>query len=90
MIFRNGFVSNSSSSSFMININDLTQSQIALIYEHVDRIDEDSRCEDAWTIRKEKREGEEYITGTTWLNNFDMETYLRDIVKVTDEFITWE
>ena len=86
MIFRLGFVSNSSSSSFAIKIADLSKKQIALIYEHADTLD----YEDAWTIREEEQERGKYITGTTWLDNFDMETYLREVVKVPAEFITWE
>ena len=90
MIFRTCFVSNSSSSSFVIKIYDLSQRQIELIYNHEDQIDKDSRCDDAWTIREEEREGEKYITGYTWLDNFDMENYLREVVGISDEFIKWE
>lgn len=90
MIFRTGFVSNSSSSSFVIKIYNLSERQIDLISEHEDQIDKDSRYEDAWTIREEERNGERCLIGTTWLDNFDMETYLRDVVKVPDQFIEWE
>lgn len=90
MIFRMGFVSNSSSSSFAIKMVNLNAGQKQLIWNHDDQIDEDRIFDDAWTIREEDREGEKYITGTTWLDNFDMETYLHDVVGIPDEFITWE
>lgn len=85
---RNGFVSNSSSSSFTIKKNNLTPEQIEQIYEHVqwgrnfDISNADSYNE--WCITEE---GDE-ILGATSMDNFDMAEFFRKI-GVRSKFVRW-
>jgi len=86
---RNGFVSNSSSSSFMIPKSCLTQEQIDLICSHHDSSqDSENICQkdEEWNIV----EDEHAIKGYTFIDNFDMEEFLIKIVKVDDKNIHWE
>jgi hypothetical protein len=81
MKIRNGFVSNSSSSSFVINLDDISAKQLHLIRDHYLKAGDDS-----WIIKV----NENNIHGYTDMNNFDMDEYLREVVKVPDELIEWE
>ena len=92
MKIRAGFVSNSSSSSFLINKKHLSTHQIELIYNHFDEIrkrkkegtyKEHIHCYDVWSID----ETTENITGFTWMDNFDMYDYLIKVVGVNSEHI---
>ena len=67
---RFGFVSNSSSSSFIINKKDLTVNQYQKILNHRDVADED-----AWYIE----ETEDELTGTTGMDNFSMYEYMEKL-----------
>jgi len=91
MKIRNGFVSNSSSSSFVINRSKLSKIQIKRIHDHIFHASKHPNIfpflED-WEI--EENEDMDTITGFTWMDNFDMETYLRDFVKIADEDIIWD
>lgn len=93
MKIRNGFVSNSSSSSFIIAVVDLlpwdirhnknNKEKIEFILDKV--INEAS--EEGWAVRVENG----YLFGTTWMDNFDLIEY---ITKITDgvsqyDFITF-
>jgi hypothetical protein len=60
MKMRSGFVSNSSSSSFVLDANKLTREQVEAIMAF-------SGKKDSWSIRKEKNT----ITGYTVINNYD-------------------
>lgn len=94
MKIRNGFVSNSSSSSFVINKKWLSPHQLELIHKHIAKgkrvlweqhdyaVDES----DAWEIS----ETDTTISGDTSMDNFDMEFYLREIVKVDMSKIEFE
>ena len=85
MKIRNGFVSNSSSSSFIIKKEKLTKDQISAIlnYEEVyDKIpDIIKHCNDmiygaeGWNIEEDDNE----IRGYTYMDNFGMFDYLRMI-----------
>jgi hypothetical protein len=81
---RNGFVSNSSSSSFVVKIDALSLVQRAMILNHADatrmlhQLDNKvTICEegDQWDIKEE--EGK--IIGSTWMDNFDMQQFMQEI-----------
>jgi len=89
MKIRHGFVSNSSSSSFTINKHGLLSCQIAMIYEHTEfaklldiPTDEYScTCGDldsAWAVTEDNNT----ITVDTHMDNFEMEWFLANIVRL--------
>ena len=90
MKIRTGFVSNSSSSSFVISKHYLSPDQIAKIYNHIDAAKEagmDAKwfCEyDAWNIK----EDEDNISGETSMDNFCMSEFLEKI-GISSTYITW-
>jgi len=76
---RNGFVSNSSSSSFIVNKEHLTNLQRALIKNHI-KIGEmfgmrNTTPNDAWTVVET---GDELLLRTD-MDNFDMRLFLETI-----------
>lgn len=88
MKIRNGFVSNSSSSSFAIKKSDLTAQQISDIYNHYEiatnHFNNYVNKSDEWRIK----ESEEYIIGETYMDNFNMCSFLQDI-GIDDNKIEW-
>jgi hypothetical protein len=96
MKIRNGFVSNSSSSSFIIFKEGLSYEQIKKIKNHSSiaqtlceqgtRLNYMYSYEDAWSIN----ETDLTIEGYTHMDNFSMGEYLRDFVKVDEKYIRWE
>jgi hypothetical protein len=82
------FVTNSSSASFTINKKDLTKRQIMLIKNHIEvarmltKIDKKERWYDPWTIWETKK----HISGSTFMDNFDMAEFLK-IIGVEGENI---
>ncbi len=84
MKIRKGFVSNSSSSSFVISLNNITATQLKMIEDHY-KISELLDDGDRWTINSNGS----VVTGYTWMDNFDMCSFLADVVGVSDEFISW-
>jgi hypothetical protein len=77
---RQGFVSNSSSSSFIIKKKDLTVEQYIAIKNHIEVAqkefpDMDADQGDAWNIT----ETETTVEGDTWMNNFDMHDFMTKI-----------
>ena len=56
-------------------------------------VDDDTEGDTHITIKISICDGDDnldVITGFTWMDNFDMEMYLRDFVKVADEHIIWD
>lgn len=91
---RNGFVSNSSSSSFIIPLDMLNERKIQSIYNHIKEAKEhsdyyDFGCvydEDSWYIS----ENENYIMGDTIMDNFSMSTFLIHYLRIPRENIKWD
>ena len=92
MKFRGGFVSNSSSSSFIILKKNISDKQIEQIINHIDvseeinlktpsdkKIFEYNDPLDAWDVD----ETTEYITVSTIIDNFDMEDFFK-LIGVSD------
>ena len=80
MKIRNGFVSNSSSSSFIINLNDITALQSYAIENHIEvanKMGMWASGSDRWDIFINYEDG--YIKGFTIMDNFDMREFLKKI-----------
>lgn len=94
MKVRNGFVSNSSSSSFVIPLDMLCDCKIESIYNHIEEASKhasyyDFDCVDdgdAWSITQD----EFYLTGYTMMDNFDMHTFLHDYLKIPGNVVKWD
>ena len=90
MKIRNGFVSNSSSSSFIIQLDKITDKQKEMIYDHINigmEIDKKLKQEgkepfyeyyEEWNIK----EDDFAIWCYTSMNNFDLESFLKKVVKL--------
>jgi len=100
MKVRVGFVSNSSSSSFVIQKEWISPAQIKLIKSHLHKIKKDPakygqrykpRDSDEWAIH----ETDTTVEGSTIMDNIDMEAFLEaigvslDHVEVDDNYATW-
>ncbi|MHA2280065.1 MAG: hypothetical protein ACXAC5_04210 [Promethearchaeota archaeon] len=83
MKIRNGFVSNSSSSSFVIDIHNLT----SITKEQLDKILEYPNTPGrmfSFKVRKNE------IIGTTTGDNSHMDRYLKEVVGIHENLIVWE
>lgn len=97
MKMRNGFVSNSSSSSFVVFKDALTKQQKDMIYDYQEyvkffnTIDEKTielfeYCNDSpWRIE----EYDDFIFGETPMDNFSMPDYL-EYIKVENKYVDWD
>jgi len=79
---RNGFVSNSSSSSFIVKKEGLNELQIYAIHNHIEIVNkgiftdwQEEHPDEAWTVT----ENDLVIELSTWMDNFDMEFFLKKI-----------
>ena len=83
MKIRTGFVSNSSSSSFMIHLQKLTETQKNLIFRHEEFSNskfyygEPCHNGEEWDIRII----DGFLKGRTGMDNFDICEYLENIVR---------
>ena len=88
MKVRNGFVSNSSSSSFVIKKSDLSQEEINKIINHVEEGKEDiefATLNDKWDINVTKYE----VRGSTGMDNFDMERFF-NLIGIDKNIVEWD
>ena len=88
MKIRNGFVSNSSSSSFLIKKNKLDGHQIDCIKNHITVAKEMGWDIDDYDFIWQIGEINEYIAGSTRMDNFDMVSFL-NVLNIKDEDINY-
>jgi len=82
---REGFISNSSSASFIIKKKKITEEQLEKIRNHAEegeRLGIDNAKSDPWDIY----EGKKFIRGETAMTNFDMEEFFNKIGISNDAY----
>jgi hypothetical protein len=86
---RNSFVSNSSSSSFVLRKRFLTEEQIAKIRNHIEeakKLNEILPLDKQFYISKDSEwnieEAEEFIVAETFMDSFDMRRFVDDYLKI--------
>ena len=89
MKIRNGFVSNSSSSSFIIDKNKITDLQKSLIYNHIEKAESMFKIYSYEGDRWDIYETEDQIAGYTFMNNFNMCEFFEKI-GINPEDVEWD
>ena len=87
---RTGFVSNSSSSSFVLLLEHISIAQLEMLQNHVSTADrlcpELSMGEhNAWDIRVDALT----VRGFTWLDNFDMQAFM-EVIGIDTNLVEWD
>ena len=82
---RTGFVSNSSSSSFVVQKSNITPKQLDQIRNHRNRLPVEEWNYDSWELY----EDDDKISGQTSMDNFCMPEYFSDI-GINDKDVEWE
>lgn len=88
MKVRKDFVTNSSSSSFIISKKYLDDDQIEAIRKHYFLGKKMGLVDDKWDYPYHIEENEDFITGYIEMDNFSMESFLEKI-EVNDRNIVW-
>ncbi|KKK81672.1 hypothetical protein LCGC14_2811080 [marine sediment metagenome] len=89
MKIRDGFVSNSSSSSFVISRQDITAKQLYQIINHealASSFGTPCPPEDAWSIDDTLAE---VVSGSCWMDSFNMREFMENI-GVDVEKVKWD
>jgi len=71
MKIRNGFVSNSSSSSFVVSLNKISERDLKLLLSYTTLPDSDY-----WSISVDEQRG--FVRGFTIMDNSDLSDYMRE------------
>jgi hypothetical protein len=84
MKLRNGFVSNSSSSSFVLSKHFVSEYQLEKIRNHIEVAKDEGWVEEkggqlGWPEPWDISENEHEVMGDTFMDNFDMEGFLERI-----------
>ena len=78
MKYRNGFVSNSSSSSFIIPMDDISNAQMKKI-KHFINENSSPQSIDYWRIERTEKDDINYWMFSTEMTNIDIEEYMANI-----------
>lgn len=87
MKVRIGFVTNSSSSSFLIAKKHLDKDQIKAIREH-EALGKSLGLWDNWSYAWDINENEDFISGYTFMDNFSMYNFFEEI-GIPNRFVKW-
>jgi len=89
MKVRNDFVTNSSSSSFIISKRNLTEAQIEAIHRHWELATKMGMVDTKWDTPWSIEENDQFITGYVFMDNFSMNDFLKRI-NVNENYVTWD